>query len=145
MPELLTESPTLLTSRFNAHLTFNVLSMVQGYIMEKDPEGAASRSAEPMESGIPQPFRGTWGSAEGCDPANESDFLVVVDATSLTYYEAQCKLRTVAVTDADRFSGRFDCTEYEHKWIQDVSMKLDNGKLTHEWAGRKPDSRFRCR
>jgi hypothetical protein len=112
---------------------------------EKDPEGAASRSVEPMESGIPQPFRGTWGSAEGCDPANETDLLVVVDATSLTYYEAQCKLRTVAVTDAHRFSGRFDCIGYEHKWIQDVSMKLDNGKLTHEWAGRKPDSRFRCR
>ena len=112
---------------------------------KKDSGGSVIGSAEPMESGIPQPFRGTWGSAEGCDPANETDLLVVVDATSLTYYEAQCKLRTVAVTDAHRFSGRFDCIEYEHKWIQDVSMKLDNGKLTHEWAGSQPDSRFRCR
>ncbi len=40
MYELLKESPSLITTRFNAHLTFNVLNSVQGFVAEKDPETA---------------------------------------------------------------------------------------------------------
>jgi len=40
MPETIAESPVLLTSRFNAHMTFNVLSTVQGLILENDQEAA---------------------------------------------------------------------------------------------------------
>ncbi|HBB90870.1 MAG: hypothetical protein A2X22_14020 [Bacteroidetes bacterium GWF2_49_14] len=40
MPQPLPDTPTLLTSRFNAHLTFNVLNTVQGFLLEKDAEGA---------------------------------------------------------------------------------------------------------
>lgn len=40
MYELMKESPSLITTRFNAHLTFNVLNSVQGFVAEKDPETA---------------------------------------------------------------------------------------------------------
>jgi len=40
MYELLKESPSLIATRFNAHLTFNVLNTLQGLLLEKDPDTA---------------------------------------------------------------------------------------------------------
>jgi len=81
----------------------------------------------------------------GCDPDNESDFLVIVKATSLTYYEVLCELKKATAASDNSFSGRFDCSEEDSRWVQDVSMKLDNGKLIHQWAGRKSNVHFRCK
>lgn len=84
---------------------------------------------------VPSRFQGKWAPTSDCRKAkNRQDTeaamsVVQIDATSVSYGEAQCSLTKVSAADASHLDGIFDCQGDGVGGKAALSLKLEGGKL----------------
>lgn len=97
---------------------------------------------------IPKKFQGTWDGVEGkvnrCKYGLDSDSRFTVASSTITYYEARCKLRKVGTSNHNTFTGSFDCEGENQQWSQEISLTLDGVKLFHKGLGTGISRNSRC-
>ncbi|MEX3686438.1 hypothetical protein AB3X91_07490 [Paraburkholderia sp. BR14263] len=84
---------------------------------------------------VPSQFQGKWAPTSDCRKAkNPQDTeaamsVVQIDATSVSYGEAQCSLTKVSAAEASHLDGMFDCQGDGVGGKAALSLKLEGGKL----------------
>lgn len=80
---------------------------------------------------IPTAFRGRWGmTANDCDPSrDDAKGLMVVEPTTLRFYESRATLASATAPGGDRLSMRLSFTGEGQSWTADQSFTLlDEGR-----------------
>jgi len=127
-----------------ASYTINLVYIQSTGIAEEKSGSPASARGQT----IPKQFRGTWDGMEGkinrCKYGLDSDSRFTVASSTITYYEARCKLRKVGTSNRNTFTGFFDCEGENQQWSQEISLTLDGAKLFHKGLGTGISRNSRC-
>jgi hypothetical protein len=85
----------------------------------------------PPEVTIPEAARGSWGLVAGdCIPgASDAKGLLVIDATTLTFYESRGTLTAVSERSDTRIAGSFAFTGEGQAWTREEILDVqDDGR-----------------
>ena len=84
-----------------------------------------------LKFGIPKQFQGHWGSGtpEVCKLGSESASWFTVTSSKIIFNEDFCELKKIIASDRYKFSGYFYCAGEGEESTEQVTLKLDNGKL----------------
>jgi hypothetical protein len=92
----------------------------------------------PVTSGIPAALQGNWGlTALDCVPdRGDAKGLIIVDATSVKFYESRGVLTTTAASSPTSVSGTFAFTGEGQTWTRQMSLRLaDSTHLVRSETG----------
>ena len=113
---------------------------------EKAPVPAASEAATPAASttaavtidAIPEQLRGSWGMvpADCTSTRGDAKGLLVVDATTLKFFESVGKLGAIAEASDTRIRASFDFTGEGMTWQREETLELQDGALIRSDAGQ---------
>ena len=110
-----------------------------------EPDGGIGDGATPLpqarqtegsgipEFGIPAAVQGRWGmNANDCDPAQAdvAKGLMVVSATTLTFYESLGRLGAIESRADDSIRAKFGFTGEGMEWSNTVTLSLQDGGET---------------
>ncbi|GAB3679652.1 hypothetical protein [Salinisphaera aquimarina] len=98
-----------------------------------DDDGDASSAPinQTVEQAIPTPVQGRWGlTPADCEPGRaDAKGLLVIDATTLEFYESRGTLAAVAERDASRIRATFEFSGEGMTWTRDETLDAqDRGK-----------------
>lgn len=93
---------------------------------------AVSNDAGTAELAIPAAFRGRWGmNAADCEPGRaDAKGLIVVDATTVKFYESRGTLTKVTQNAPENFTGTFAFTGEGMTWTNSQNLKLTGSSNT---------------
>lgn len=113
---------------------------------EPAPAPAASEAATPSAAttaavsatAIPEPLRGRWGMvpADCTSTMGDAKGLLVIDATTLKFYESLGKLGAIAEADGTKIRASFDFTGEGMTWQREETLELQDGALIRREAGQ---------
>ncbi|NBW76906.1 MAG: hypothetical protein EBR34_14085 [Sphingomonadaceae bacterium] len=113
---------------------------------EKAPVPAASEAATPAAStgaavttnSIPEQIRGSWGMvpADCTSTKGDAKGLLVIDATTLKFYESLGKLGAIAEAGDTRIRASFAFTGEGMIWQREETLELQDGALIRREAGQ---------
>jgi hypothetical protein len=113
---------------------------------EQAPAPAASEEAAPAAAttaavkadAIPEQLRGSWGMvpADCTSTRGDAKGLLVIDATTLKFYESLGKLGTIAEAGDTRIRASFDFTGEGMTWQREETLELQDGALIRREAGQ---------
>jgi hypothetical protein len=89
--------------------------------------GTATSTPAPRLTSIPEGMRGRWGMVPAdCEPGRaDAKGLMMVDATTLVFYEARGVLGGVSAGDARHLRAVFAMTGEGMRWNREQSFALD--------------------
>jgi hypothetical protein len=120
------------------------------------PEILASAPASPLASppanAIPQAVQGRWGLAPADCTSTRGDAkgLLVIDATTLKFYESLATLGAIEDVDDDGIEATFAFTGEGQNWALDLDLEVKDGGKTlirkdnGEGAAPEPLKYTRC-
>ena len=116
------------------------------------PEILESASASSTPNDIPLAVQGRWGlvPADCTSTRGDAKGLLVIDATTLTFYESRAVLGAVEDVDNDGIEATFAFTGEGQEWTLDLDLQVEDGgntlirKDTGEGAAPEPLKYTRC-
>lgn len=113
---------------------------------EQAPPPAASETVTPTEGAsaaarantIPEQIQGRWGMvpADCTSTKGDAKGLLVIDATTLKFYESLGRLGAIAETGDTRIRAQFDFTGEGMTWQNEQTLELQDGALLRREAGQ---------
>lgn len=94
-------------------------------------DNAAANETTPATA-IPAAFHGRWGMvpADCTSTRGDAKGLIVVDASSIKFYESRASLTKATISAPENFSGDFSFTGEGQTWTKSQNLKLGGSSNT---------------
>jgi len=110
---------------------------------DSQPAASESENARPeigqdlIEQTIPDTMQGRWGMvpADCTSTKGDAKGLLVIDATSLRFYESVGTLTSVSERSANSIRGQFAFTGEGMEWTREETLSLEGATLTRTENG----------
>ncbi|GAA4773974.1 hypothetical protein GCM10023306_21620 [Novosphingobium ginsenosidimutans] len=99
--------------------------------------GATTPAAVQIDA-IPEQLRGAWGlvPADCTSTKGDAKGLLLIDATTLKFYESLGKLGAITEASDTRIRASFDFTGEGMTWQREETLELQDGTLIRREAGQ---------
>jgi hypothetical protein len=97
------------------------------------PEILVSPTASsPAAAAVPAAVQGRWGlvPADCTSTRGDAKGLLVIDATTLKFYESRATLGTIKDVDDDGIEAAFAFTGEGQNWTRDIELDVEDGGKT---------------
>ena len=100
--------------------------------VSNDADVSGNNSEPAAELAIPAAFRGSWGmvAADCTSTRGDNKGLIVIDSTSIKFFESRGTLTKVTGNSPENFTGTFAFTGEGESWTNSQNLKLTGSSNT---------------